>query len=69
MEPIATIRFMEVDTREACVVIVRATFGGVAIALSRESNGDLEVMLPAAQARELSEALSAALQVAEPGSE
>jgi hypothetical protein len=69
MKPIATIKFQEVGTDEECVAIIRAASGSVAVALSRESDGDVEVVLPTVQARELSRALSAALGEAEQAAE
>jgi hypothetical protein len=65
MKPIATIIFQEVGTGEECVVFVRAESGSIAIALSRKSDGDVQVVLPTVQARELSRALYAAVGEAE----
>ena len=65
MKPIATIRFQESETDEECLVIVRAAPGSIVIALSRKSDGDVEVALSEVEAREVVRALSAAIDEAE----
>jgi hypothetical protein len=65
MENVATVRFKDVDADDEALAIVRARVGAVAVALSLQQDGDLEVVLPVDAARELRRALDAALAVAD----
>jgi len=65
MSPIATIRFQELETGEDCVAIVQSSSGKIALALSRKSDGDVEIVFTTAQTSELIQALTAALKKAE----
>jgi hypothetical protein len=45
MEEIATIRFVDVETRQSAVAIIRAAKNVIGLALSTEDDGDVEVFL------------------------
>ena len=46
MKEIVTLKFLDADSGEDAVVIIRADEGRVALALSLVLNGDVEVVLP-----------------------
>jgi len=64
VKDIDTIRFTETHSGEDCLVIVRARCDAVALALSRASNGDIEVLLNSSQTSQLVDALLAARKIA-----
>lgn len=57
MDQVATIVFDEPGTDAECLVIIRAGKGQVALALSRRESSDTEVVLPAALALQVADAL------------
>jgi hypothetical protein len=52
-----TLRFDDLDDGDESLVIVRAVPGGVALALSKKSDGDLEVVMPPSIAERVASAL------------
>jgi hypothetical protein len=61
LEEIATIKFTDIDTNDEAVAIVRSDEDSVAVALSLESDGDIEVVMKKEDAKKLSEALKKAV--------
>jgi len=61
MEEIATITFTECETSSHATAIIRRDDESVALCLTVESNGDLEVVMKRDDAKRLLEALRAAL--------
>ena len=64
MESLPTLIFSELDTKEECLLLLRAGSGQIALGLSRRSDGDIEVVMPLSVAQELHANLSRALAVA-----
>ena len=64
-DQIDTFEFSEPLTGEQCVVVVCAGSPGVALTLSRQTDGDVEVVLPPGEVRQLIDALVAGLRHAE----
>lgn len=69
MENIATIAFRDLENRDEAAVIVRASSGRVALALTLRTDGDLEVFMPLSTCDELVAALSEARRFADPSLE
>lgn len=61
MEEIATITFTECETSSDATAIIRRDAESVALCLTVESNGDLEVVMKRDDAKRLLDALHAAL--------
>ncbi|HET7585465.1 MAG TPA: hypothetical protein VFK13_11195 [Gemmatimonadaceae bacterium] len=61
MKEIATIRFEDADTGDPGVAVIRTAARVVGLALSLESNGDIEVFLKAADCERVIAALQQAL--------
>ena len=64
MRSLPIVTFSEPDTGEECLVILRAGSGHVALALSRKSDGDVEVLMPVSVAKEFQSHLVRALEIA-----
>ena len=62
---VMTRQFVEQDGGEECLVIVRTGPGWVALALSRRSDGDVEVFMPPTEVEALVSALQQALLAVE----
>jgi hypothetical protein len=60
MEQGTTIKFKDLDTSDEAFVIVRYDEASVVVGLSLKSNGDMQVVMKKADARELVEALKKA---------
>jgi hypothetical protein len=60
MKEIATIKFVDADTKDDALAVVRASQGVVALALSLRSNGDTEVFLSRPDCDRLVQALQRA---------
>jgi hypothetical protein len=65
MQQIAYIPFMDADSGDQAFAIVRAQPGLVALGLSLQSDGDLEVVFGAEECKQLISALHEALNVCE----
>lgn len=65
MKDVATIQFTDMETRQEAFAIIRVTEGEVALCLSQEVNGDIEVFLPIKDCRALVQALEQAVSLAE----
>jgi hypothetical protein len=61
MKEAATIKFIELDTSSEALAIVRYDQASVAVCLSVQSNGDVEVVMRKEDARALLEALRTAI--------
>jgi len=61
MEEVATITFKECETGSEAAAIVRRDAESVALCLTIENNGDIEVFMKREDARKLVDALQAAL--------
>lgn len=61
MEEVATVRFLDAESRDEAWVIVRASDNLVGIAFSLKSNGDFEVFLEHEDCRRLIAELQRAL--------
>ena len=61
MKEAATIKFTELETADEALAIVRYDEVAVAVCLSVKSTGDLEVVMTKENARDLMEALRAAV--------
>jgi hypothetical protein len=66
MQVVATIPFVDGDSGDDAVVIVRAGTPGVALALSLRKNGDLMVLMQPEECRAVVAALERALGIAAP---
>jgi hypothetical protein len=66
MDQIANISFVDLESQDEGHAIVRATPNQVALCLTLRTDGDLEVVMPAEVARQLSEALSEAAGFSKP---
>ena len=64
MKEIETISFVDDETHQNGVAVIRATKGLVGVALSLESNGDIEVFLSVDISRSLAAAISEAVAIA-----
>ena len=64
LEDIGTIEFVDLDSNDNAFAIVRASEGAVALALSLEKDGDLDLLLPLEACNSLISLLSIALQKA-----
>jgi hypothetical protein len=64
MKSLPIVTFSEPHTDEECLVILRADSGRVALALSRKSDGDVEVLMPISVAKEFQAHLVRALSIA-----
>lgn len=67
MESLPIVTFSEPMTNEECLVILRADAGHVALGLSRRSDGDVEVLMPVAVAKDVHAQLTRALSLATNG--
>jgi hypothetical protein len=65
MQTVATIGFLDTESRDEANAIVRAAPGEVALALTLRASGDLEVVMAPETSNELVAALSEAVRVAE----
>lgn len=61
LEPSQMLRFLDQDTQKEALVLLRVVPGALAIGLSHSEDGDLEVFVPLAEARELLKMLHALL--------
>ena len=61
MNVVATIGFRDAESGGEAIVIVRAAPGAVGLALSLRGDGDIELFLPPAAARDLLDAIRQAL--------
>ncbi len=61
MKQIAALQFSDDETGEADLVIIKVTKGQVVLALSQESNGDVQVVLRADDCQKVVDALERAL--------
>jgi len=52
-----TITFDDIEDGEETIVIVRAVSGGIGLTVSKKTNGDLEVFMPATAASRVAAAL------------
>ena len=64
MESIGTLEFVDLDSNDKAFASVRASAGAVALTLSLEKNGDIDVFLPLESCRSLIHLLNLALQTA-----
>jgi hypothetical protein len=64
MKQVVTIQFTDDDSGGNAVVIIRAARGSVALCLSREEDGDVEVVFNPEVCRNLIEALEQAISLA-----
>ena len=64
MQEVDTIRFLESDSGDDAVAVVRASAGLVALALSLRADGDTEVVMQPADCEELLRALQQAVSIA-----
>jgi hypothetical protein len=64
MRETATIRFIDVETGDEALTVVRAGQGQVALAVSLKQNGDLEVVLRPPECEQLITALQQAVVTA-----
>lgn len=64
MRQIDTIHFIDHDSGEKAIATVRATSGQIALCLSIETNGDIEVVMGPNDCKTLLDALSRAVIVA-----
>jgi hypothetical protein len=62
MDPVATIEFRDSSTQDGGVIIVQRGKGVVALAVSLQTDGDVEVLLAADDCRRVVEALEQALR-------
>jgi len=67
MNEVRTIEFIDADTHENGVVVVRTDKRVVSLALSLKTNGDIEVFLPLDVCRSLIDAMSQAVDDASHG--
>lgn len=63
MKDIATVKFLDKETGEETLAIVRADKDKIALSLSLMSNGDIEVMMGRVEARDLVTALQTGIEV------
>ena len=63
MKQVALIKFQDTDAQDEAFVVVRADERGVALGLSLEKDGDLEVFMPHGSARALIAALQDAVSL------
>ena len=61
LEEVVTIKFMDTDTNDEAVAIIRYDENSVAVALSLKSGGDIQVVMKKEDAKKLSEALKRAV--------
>jgi hypothetical protein len=66
VEPSETLRFQDQETHKEALVLLRVVPGALALGLSHIEDGDLEVFVPLAEARELLKMLHALLDSLEP---
>jgi hypothetical protein len=64
VKEIKTIEFVDAETQENAVAIIRAGNGIISLALSLEKNADIEVFLPTNVGRSLLVAIEGALEFA-----
>jgi len=60
-EPSQMLKFQDQETQKQALVLLRVVPGALAVGLSHSEDGDLEVFVPLAQARELLKMLHALL--------
>lgn len=61
MKEIATLQFVDADSGEEAIAIIRAANGYVALCLSLRHNGDVEILIKAEECEALIEALQRAV--------
>ncbi len=64
MEEVRTIQFVDAETKESAVAVVRVAMGIVGFCLSLEEDGDIEVFLGVDDCRTLVAAINEALVLA-----
>jgi hypothetical protein len=69
MQEIAAVAFLDADSGEEALAIVRAGPAGIALALSLQRDGDIEVVLKPREAEALMAALGEAVIIASPPNE
>jgi len=65
MKSIATIQFHDPGTQDEVVIVLRADTGCVALGVSIKSDGDIEVVMPLANAQTFIRSLHEAIALAE----
>jgi len=60
-EPSQMLRFQDQETQKEALILLRVVPGALAVGLSHSEDGDLEVFVPMAEARELLKMLHALL--------
>jgi len=60
-----TIEFLDTDSGDEAVVIVRAVEGLICVALSLKKDGDIELVFPPTEGRAFAETLAAALSMSD----
>ena len=64
MQEITTLNFLDVESKQPAVAIIRAAKGMVAVAISVADDGDAEVVLSCEDCQSLVTAMNAALSLA-----
>jgi hypothetical protein len=67
MKEVATIQFLDAESNDEGVVVLRASCGLIAVALSLQKDGDLEVVLRLQDCQKLINELQRAVSIAEGG--
>lgn len=65
MKQIETIQFVDLDSGNDALIIVRASTNQIALCISKKEDGDIEVLFRAEECKQLLEALQQAVVVAE----
>ena len=61
LQEVVTIKFMDADSQEEALAIIRATEGQIALCLSIKQNGDVEAFFGPEEGKRLVEALQQAI--------
>jgi len=64
LENIGTLEFVDLDSNDKAFAFVRASDGVVALGLTLEKDGDIDVLLPLETCRSLIDLLNSALKTA-----